>query len=173
MCFVTALSLAMEHGCSNTKLHLKINVRFSKTVKVENIPSNSKRNRGAKICSIQSLRPKENPIPTPPVSFITHTMHFTHYQSLIPVLILLRAALHATDQVLRRDLASHIISPLTNLFSLEQPCDLARSHPIGLQKKFVSTPWTNRTFQCGFSASYIFICGVGCLSQGKEGQREK
>ena len=37
----------------------------------------------------------------PPVSFITHTVHFIHYQSPIPFLILSRTALHATVQVLR------------------------------------------------------------------------
>ena len=73
MCFVTALSLAMEHGCRNTKLHLKINVRFSKTVKVEIITSNSKRNRSTKICIIQLLHPKVNTIPTPPC--LIHNPH--------------------------------------------------------------------------------------------------
>ena len=64
-----------------------------------------------------------------------------------------------------------------NTFSLEQPCDAGEISPDRppKKKKFVSTPWTNHAFQCGFFFSlfiYIF-CGVGCLSQGKEGQREK
>ena len=48
--------------------------------------------------------------------------------------------------------------------------DLAR---LASRKKFVSIPWTNRAFQCGFSTFYLYFCGRGGLSQGKEGQREK
>ena len=83
----------------------------------------------------------------PPDSFITHSVHFIHYQSLNPVLILLRTALHATDQVLQQDLTSRIVSPLTNLLFLEQPHDPARSRPIRIpKKKFISIPWTKCVF---------------------------
>ena len=62
----------------------------------------------------------------------------------------------------------------SNAFSLEQPCDATRSHPFWpLKRKIVSTPWTDRAFQCSFSTFYLYFFGVGCLSQGKKGQREK
>ena len=165
----------MEYGHSSTKLHLKINVRFSKTLKVEIIPANSKRNnRCQKYASFRYCIRKKILFQYPPVSFITHTMHYIHHKSLILVLILSRTALHATDQVLWQDLASHVISPPTNLFSLEQPCDAARSRPIRPKnKKFVSIPWTKCAFRCSYFCFLFIFCGTGCLSQGKEGQREK
>ena len=83
---------------------------------------------------------QKNPILTPPISFITHSTHHIHHKCLIRDLILSRTSLHATEQVLRRDLASPVVSPLTNAFSLEQPCDPVRSRPIGLQKKNLSAP---------------------------------
>ena len=127
-----------------------------------------------KICIIQILHQKENPIPTPPVSFITHTMHYIHHKSQILVLILSRTALHATDQVLWRDLANHAISPQNNIFSLEQPFDAARSRPFDLQEKNSSAPpGQNMSLNVVNSTFLKFTCGVGCLSQGKEGQREK
>ena len=48
--------------------------------------------------------------------------------------------------------------------------DLANLAP---EKKFVSTPWTNYAFQCGFSAFNRNFCGMGCLSQGEGGAKEK
>ena len=41
-----------------------------------------------------------------------------------------------------------------NALSLKQPCDMARSRPIGLQKKFVSTPGQNVPFN---AVIYIFV----------------
>ena len=152
----------------SAKLNLKTNARFSTPVKVEIVLANSKRNTGAKICILHTLHSQENPITTPPC-LIHNPLHTPHSPqvSQSSFLILSRTPLHSIDQVLRRDLASPVVSPPTNVPSLEQPCDPARSRPIGLQKKFVSTPWTNRAFQCGFSAFYLYFCGVGCLSQGK------
>ena len=116
---------------------------------------------------------KKTQLQHPPVSFITHKVHSIHNQSPKPVIILSRTALHTTDQVLWRDLASHTISPLTNLLFLEQPHDLARSRPIGVPKKIRQHPLDKMCLLIRFSASNIFICGVGCLSQGKEGQKRK
>ena len=81
--------------------------------------------------------------------------------------------MHTTDQILPRDLTSHVVSPPTNLFSLEQPCDVARSRPIGPKKNSSASRGQNVPFDAVISAFYLFICGVGCLGQGKEGQREK
>ena len=133
----------------------------AKTVRVEIILANSKRNTGTKkkICTIHTLYSNENPILRPPVSFITHSS---------------RTPLHATDQVLWRDLASLVISPPTNAFLLEQPCDLVRSRPIGLpEKKFVSIPWTKCAFQCSFSAffTYLFV-GWDALAKARRGKEK-
>ena len=133
-----------------------------------------------KICIIQILHQKENPIPTPPpVSFITHTTHYIHHKSLILVLILSRTALHSTDQVLQRDLANHAISPQNNIFSLEQPCDVARSCPFDLQKKkknLSSPPEQNVSFNAVNSAFiYLFVGwdGLAKARRGKEKNRSK
>ena len=114
----------MEYGRSNMKLHLKINVSSSKTVKVEIILANSKRNTGAKnMHHSGTASERKSNSNSPPVSFITHTAHYIHHKCLTPVSILSRTALHATDQVLQRDLSNHAVSPQNNIFSLEQPCD--------------------------------------------------
>ena len=160
----------------SAKLILKINVRSSTTVRVEIVLTNSKRNTGAKICLIHILHSQKKPITTPPC-LIHNPLHTPHSPQVSQSSFLnsSRTPVHSIDQVLWQDLASPVVSPPTNVLSLEQPCDPARSRPIGLpKKKFVSTPWTNRAFQCGFLPFFIYIfCGVGCLSQGKEGQREK
>ena len=109
----------------------------------------------------------------PSVSFITHTTHYIHYKCLIRVLILSRTSLHATDQVLWRDLASHVISPLTNLLSLEQPHDLVRSRPIGLPKKNLSaSPGQNVSFNVVFPLfTYLFV-GWDALAKARRGKEK-
>ena len=63
--------------------------------------------------------------------------------------------MHATDQVLWQDLASLVVSPPTNAFLLEQPCDLARSRPISLSKKICQHPLDK---MCLFNAVFpLFI----------------
>ena len=69
--------------------------------------------------------------------------------------------MHSIDQVLRRDLTSPVVSPPTNVLSLEQPYDPARSRPIGLPKKNLSPPPGqimpfNAVF---FPFSFIFLWG--------------
>ena len=115
----------------------------------------------------------ERKIQYPLVSFITHTMHHIHHKSLIPVIILSRTALHVTDQVLRRDLPSHVVSPLTTLFSLEQPYDLVRSRPIGLPKKNLSaSPGQIVSFNEVFPLfTYLFV-GWDALAKARRGKEK-
>ena len=110
-CSVTALPLAMKHGRSKRN-SLENHCETFKDCKSRNYVTNSKRSTGAKKyasfrhCILKKICPQH-----PLISFITHTIHHIHHKSLIRVLIMTRAALHAIDQVLRRDLATHGVSP--------------------------------------------------------------
>ena len=100
-------------------------------------------------------------------------MHYIHHKSLILVLILSRTALHTTDQVLRRDLANHAISPQNNIFSLEQPCDAARSRPFDLQKKNSSAPpGQNVSFNAVNSAFIYLFVGWDALAKARRGKEK-
>ena len=126
-----------------------------------------------KICIIQILQQKENPIPAP--HCLIHNPHnaYVHHNSLIQVLILSRTALHVTDQVLRRDLASHVVSTPTNLFSLEQLHDPVRSHPIGLPKKNSSaSPGQNVSFNVNNSAFIYLFVGWNALAKARRGKEK-
>ena len=155
----------------SAKLNLKTNVRFSTPVKVEIVLANSKRNTGAKICILHTLHSQENPITTPPclIHNPLHTPHspqvsqssfFFFFFFFFFFLILSRTPLHSIDQVLWRDLASPVVSPPTNVPSLEQPCDLARSRPIGLQKKIRQHPLDKSCLSMQFfHFLFIFLWG--------------
>ena len=157
------------------KLHLKINVRSSKTVKVEVIKLIVKETQLPKICIIHTLYSKENLILTPPC-LIHNPLNTPHSPQVSMSSFNFCQGPHCMQQT---RLCGEILLVMlshhqNNALSLEQPYDRARSHPFWPpKKKIVSTPWTNCAFQCGFSAFNLYFCGVGCLSQGKEGQKEK
>ena len=81
--------------------------------------------------------------------------------------------MHTTDQVLWRDLASHTVSPPTNLLFLEQPHDLARSRPIGvLRKNSSAPPGQNMPFNAAFPAfTYLFV-GWDALAKARRGKEK-
>ena len=60
-----------------------------------------------------------------------------------------------------------------NALSLEQPCDTVRSHPFWPPKKICQHPLDKSCLSMQFFRFLFIFCGVGCLSQGKEGQKEK
>ena len=79
--------------------------------------------------------------------------------------------LHITCPVSWRDLAGILSHHRILDIVLERACYAARSCPSRhRKKKFVSIPWTISISPCGIFR-LLFICGVGCLSQGKEGQK--
>ena len=81
------------------------------------------------------------------------------------------STLYTTDQLSWRDLAGLAQGLLIYSNKPVMWRDLANLAPE--KKKFGSTPWTNYAFQCGFSAFLRNFCGVGCLSQGEGGAKEK
>ena len=127
-----------------------------------------------KICILHTLHTTEN-LPITP-RFLIHNPHYTTFttNSFDKVLIMTRTALHATDQVLWWDHAYHPISPQNPYIFLEQPFDTARSRSFITQKKKICQhPLYKSCLSMQFYHLLCYFCGVGCLSQGKEGQREK
>ena len=126
-----------------------------------------------KICIIQMLYSKKNPIPTP--SCLIHNPHNTPHspQFLILVLILSRTALHATGQVLWQDLTSHVVSTPNNAFSLEQPCDPVRSRPIGLPKKIHQHPLDKMCLSMWLFPLFIHLfVGWDALAKARRGKEK-
>ena len=80
------------------------------------------------------------------------------------------STLYTTDRLSWRDLTGLAQGLLIYSNKPVMWQDLANLTP---EKKFGSTPWTNYAFQCGFSAFLRNFCGVGCLSQGEGGAKEK
>ena len=71
-----------------------------------------------------------------------------------------------------QDLADAPVSPQNVCMLLAFTGDAARSRPSRPKKKFVSIPPCTQCLPMHFFSAYYLFCGVGCLSQGKEGQRE-
>ena len=131
-------------------------------IKVEVIQLIVKEIQLPKICIIHTLHYKENPILTPHC-LIHNPLNTPHSPQVSNSSFNFCQGPHCMQQTrfcgkISLVMLSHHPN---NAFSLEQPCAAS------------STPWTNRVFQCSFSTFYLYFCGVGCLSQGKEGQKEK
>ena len=128
-----------------------------------------------KICISHTLYSKEKPILTPPC-LIHNPLNTPHSPQASNSSFNFCQGPHCMQQT--RFCSEILLIMLShhqnNTFSLEQPCDAARSRPFWPPKKIHQHPLDksclSMRFFCFF---YLYFCGVGCLSQGKEGQREK
>ena len=165
----------MECSCSKRNSAMKINVRSSNTIKVEVIQLIVKETQLPKIYIIHTLYSKENPIPTPPC-LIHNPLNTPHSPQVSNSSFNFCQGPHCMQQtrfcceILLIMLSHH----QNNTFSLEQPCDVARSHPFWPPKKNSSAPPVHIVpFNAVFPLFIYIFVGWNALTKARRGKKRR